>query len=72
MTTARDTMNVGVTCVGEHETLSAAAQHMREHNVGALPWKSIRSAGFRSWRSTLWSASLPKPTSPGTYPSTPQ
>jgi CBS domain-containing protein len=37
MTTARDIMNAGVTCVGEHETLSAAAQHMREHNVGALP-----------------------------------
>ena len=37
MTTARDIMNAGVTCVGEHETLSAAAQHMREHNIGALP-----------------------------------
>ena len=37
MTTARDIMNAGVTCVGGHETLSAAAQHMREHNVGALP-----------------------------------
>jgi CBS domain-containing protein len=30
-------MNAGVTCVGEHETLTAAAQHMREHNIGALP-----------------------------------
>jgi CBS domain-containing protein len=37
MTTARDIMNAGVTCVGEHETLSAAAQHMREQNIGALP-----------------------------------
>jgi len=37
MTTARDIMNAGVTCVGAHETLSAAAQHMREHNIGALP-----------------------------------
>ena len=37
MTTARDIMNAGVTCVGEHETLSAAAQHMREHDIGALP-----------------------------------
>lgn len=37
MTTARDIMNAGVTCVGEHETLTAAAQHMREHNIGALP-----------------------------------
>ncbi len=37
MTTARDIMNPDVTCVGEHETLSAAAQYMRERNVGALP-----------------------------------
>jgi CBS domain-containing protein len=37
MTTARDIMNSGVTCVGEHETLSAAAQHMRERDIGALP-----------------------------------
>lgn len=37
MTTARDIMNAGVTCVSEHETLAAAAQHMREHNIGALP-----------------------------------
>jgi CBS domain-containing protein len=37
MTSARDIMNAGVTCVGEHETLSAAAQHMREHDIGALP-----------------------------------
>ncbi len=37
MTTARDIMNAGVTCVGEHETLSAAAQHMRERDIGALP-----------------------------------
>lgn len=37
MTTARDIMNAGVTCVGEHETLTAAAQYMREHDIGALP-----------------------------------
>jgi len=37
MTTARDIMSAGVTCVGEHETLSAAAQHMRERDIGALP-----------------------------------
>ncbi len=37
MTTARDIMNPGVTCIGEHETLSAAAQHMRERDIGALP-----------------------------------
>lgn len=37
MTTARDIMNAGVTCVGEHETLNAAAQHMRERDIGALP-----------------------------------
>ena len=30
MTTARDIMHTGATCVGEHETLTAAAQHMRE------------------------------------------
>ncbi len=37
MTTARDIMHTGATCVGEHETLTAAAQHMRELGVGALP-----------------------------------
>jgi CBS domain len=37
MTTARDIMRVGATCVGEHETLIAAAQHMRDLGVGALP-----------------------------------
>jgi CBS domain-containing protein len=37
MTTARDIMHGGATCVGEHETLTAAAQHMRELGVGALP-----------------------------------
>jgi hypothetical protein len=30
MTTARDIMHAGATCVGEQETLSAAAQHMRD------------------------------------------
>ncbi|WP_293043733.1 hypothetical protein [Mycobacterium sp.] len=34
MTAARDIMNSGVSCMGEHETLSAAARHMREHDIG--------------------------------------
>ncbi len=37
MTTAKDIMHTGVTCIGEHETLTAAAQHMRDLGVGALP-----------------------------------
>lgn len=37
MTTARDIMHVGATCVGEHETLAAAARQMRDMGVGALP-----------------------------------
>lgn len=37
MTTARDIMHAGVTCVREQETVAAAAQHMSEHSVGALP-----------------------------------
>lgn len=37
MTTARDIMHVGATCVGEHESLTAAAQQMRDLGVGALP-----------------------------------
>ncbi|HTY35052.1 CBS domain-containing protein [Mycobacterium sp.] len=37
MTTAKDIMHTGTTCVGEHETLSAAARHMRDLGVGALP-----------------------------------
>jgi CBS domain-containing protein len=37
MTTAGQIMHAGATCVGEHETLSAAAQHMRDLGVGALP-----------------------------------
>ena len=37
MTTAGQIMHAGATCVGEHETLTAAAQHMRELGVGALP-----------------------------------
>ncbi len=36
MTTARDFMP-RATCVGEHETLTAAAQHIGELGVGALP-----------------------------------
>lgn len=37
MTTARDIMTTGVTCIGEHDTLAVAAQHMRDLDVGALP-----------------------------------
>jgi CBS domain-containing protein len=37
MTTARDIMHTGATCVGEHESLTSAAQHMRDLGVGALP-----------------------------------
>ena len=37
MTTAREIMHDRATCIGEHETLRAAAQHMRELGVGALP-----------------------------------
>lgn len=37
MTTARDIMHAGPQCVAEHETLTAAAQHMRNLGVGALP-----------------------------------
>jgi hypothetical protein len=36
MTTAKDIMHTGVTCIGEHETLTAAAQHMRDLGVGAF------------------------------------
>ncbi|GAA1599839.1 MULTISPECIES: CBS domain-containing protein [Kribbella] len=37
MTTARDLMTPGAECVGEKETLVAAAQKMRDLDVGALP-----------------------------------
>jgi CBS domain-containing protein len=37
MTTARDIMHAGVTCIGEHETLQHAAQQMRDLDVGSLP-----------------------------------
>lgn len=37
MTTAHDIMHAGATCVHEHETLTAAARHMRDLGVGALP-----------------------------------
>ncbi|RVW02179.1 CBS domain-containing protein [Rhodococcus xishaensis] len=37
MATARDIMHTGATCVGEHETLTTAAQRMRDLDVGALP-----------------------------------
>jgi CBS domain-containing protein len=37
MTTARDIMHEGATCIGEHETLQHAAQQMRDLDVGSLP-----------------------------------
>ncbi|BCO34972.1 CBS domain-containing protein [Mycobacterium heckeshornense] len=37
MTTARDIMTTDVTCIDENEALTAAAQHMRDLDVGALP-----------------------------------
>ena len=37
MTTAAEIMHTGATCVREHETLTAAAMHMRDLGVGALP-----------------------------------
>lgn len=37
MTTARDIMHAGATCIGERETLESAARQMRELGVGALP-----------------------------------
>jgi CBS domain-containing protein len=37
MTTVRDIMHPGVTCVGEHENLLDAARKMAELGVGALP-----------------------------------
>jgi CBS domain-containing protein len=37
MTTARDIMHEGLTCIGEHETLQHAAQQMRDLGVGSLP-----------------------------------
>ncbi|KUO14766.1 CBS domain-containing protein [Streptomyces dysideae] len=37
MTTAREIMHSGATCVQENETLEAAARRMKELDVGALP-----------------------------------
>ncbi|MFE0513668.1 CBS domain-containing protein [Streptomyces sp. NPDC058964] len=37
MTTARDIMHTGATCIQESETLEDAARKMKELNVGALP-----------------------------------
>ncbi|MEK2478625.1 MULTISPECIES: CBS domain-containing protein [Streptomyces] len=37
MTTAREIMHVGATCVQESETLEEAARRMKELDVGALP-----------------------------------
>lgn len=37
MTNAREIMHVGATCVQESETLQAAAQRMRDLDVGFLP-----------------------------------
>lgn len=37
MTTARDIMHAGATCIQENETLEAAARTMKELDVGVLP-----------------------------------
>jgi CBS domain-containing protein len=37
MSTARDVMHTGAECVDENETLTAAAELMRDLHVGALP-----------------------------------
>lgn len=37
MTTAREIMNAGATCIGEDQTLAEAARMMRDMNVGSLP-----------------------------------
>ncbi|MEU9387752.1 CBS domain-containing protein [Streptomyces sp. NPDC048279] len=37
MTTARDIMHTGATCIQESQTLLDAARKMKELNVGALP-----------------------------------
>ncbi|MEE1769107.1 CBS domain-containing protein [Streptomyces sp. JV185] len=37
MTTARDIMHTGATCIQESETLAEAARRMKELDVGALP-----------------------------------
>ncbi len=37
MTTARDIMHTGATCIGEHDTLQYAAEQMRDLGVGSLP-----------------------------------
>ncbi|KUL22203.1 CBS domain-containing protein [Streptomyces regalis] len=37
MTTAREIMHGGATCIQENETLEAAARKMKELDVGALP-----------------------------------
>jgi CBS domain-containing protein len=37
MTTAREIMTPGATCVGENETLADAARKLRDLNVGSMP-----------------------------------
>ena len=37
MSTARDVMHTGAACIDENETLTAAAEMMRDMHVGALP-----------------------------------
>lgn len=37
MTNAREIMHPGAECIGEHQTLTFAAQRMRDLDVGALP-----------------------------------
>lgn len=37
MTTAREIMTSGAECIGEHETLVAAARKMRDLDIGSMP-----------------------------------
>ena len=37
MTTAREIMHAGAECIGEYESLTRAAQRMRDLDVGAMP-----------------------------------
>jgi CBS domain-containing protein len=37
MTTAREITHMGAACIGENDTLAAAAQKMRDLCVGSLP-----------------------------------
>jgi hypothetical protein len=47
MTSAREIMHKGVTCVGEGETLQAAASRMRELDIGLLPPSALAALEAR-------------------------